>query len=57
MKNKQCHHEWEVVNPKDYNLKERTSLARFNPNLVLVENKRTKERKWIYKQMLKGGDK
>lgn len=48
---------WRIVPLEDYNLKERTSLARFNSNLVLIENKKTKERKWVYKQMLKGDDK
>lgn len=45
---------WRVVPLKEYNLRERTSLSRFNSNLILIENKKTKERKWVYKQVFKG---
>ena len=48
--------EWKIVPLKDYNLRERTSLARFNSNLILIENKKTKERKWVYKQTLRGDE-
>lgn len=48
---------WRVVPLKEYNLRERTSITRMNSNLILIENKKTKERKWVYKQILKGDDK
>lgn len=47
---------YRIVPFEEYNLRERTSLARMNSNLVLIEDKKTKKRKWVYKQML-GGDK
>lgn len=53
MKNKQCHHEWEVINPKDYNLKERTSLAVINPMMCLYRCKHCGLRMWGLKG--KGG--
>lgn len=46
---------WKIVPVSEYNLRERTSLARMNPNLILVENIQTKERRFVYKQMFKGG--
>ena len=46
---------WRIVPVSEYNLRERTSLARINPNLILVENIQTKERRFVYKQMFKGG--
>lgn len=48
---------WRIVPLNEYNLRERTSVARMNPNLILIENKKTKERKWVYKQVFKGDGK
>ena len=46
---------YRIVPVSEYNLKERTSIARLNPNLVLIENIKTGNRKWVYRQSLRGG--
>ena len=51
-----CRHVYVKVPRSEYTYSDLRSLAMTNPNLVLVKCKLCGQRKWVYKQMLKGDD-
>ena len=53
MKIQRCSHEWTVVDPKDYTLVQKTSLASINPKMCLYKCKKC----GVYRWGLKGNKK